>query len=146
MLSARTLKQLLFIIHTAERADVEYWDNPQVYLVPGDEHVEAHFVLHNFKSTESLNTSQLKNLKIAGTLKYKVYILFRYQVNYLKVWCQTIRADYILIEATHAHVVNKHWALINLNIHSTRARRAHTPRAMVHCEWFRDPLDRACAG
>lgn len=76
---------MLFIIHTAERADVEYWDNPQVYLVPGDEHVEAHFVLHNFKSTEPLNTSQLKNLKIAGTLKYKVYILFRYQVNYLKV-------------------------------------------------------------
>ena len=41
--------------------------------MPGDEHVEAHFVLHNFKSTEPLNTSQLKNLKIAGTLKYKVY-------------------------------------------------------------------------
>ena len=67
------LKQFLFMVHIAERADAEYWDNPQVYLVPaGDEHVEAHFVLHNFKATEPLNTSQLKNLKIAGTLKYMV--------------------------------------------------------------------------
>ena len=61
------------MIHTAETAYAEYWDNPQVYLVPGDEHVEAHFVLHNFKATEPLNTSQLKSLKITGTLKYMVY-------------------------------------------------------------------------
>ena len=66
------LTVILILIHTAERTDTEYWDNPQVYLVPGDEHIEAHFVLHNFKATEPLNTSQLKNLKIAGTLKYMV--------------------------------------------------------------------------
>ena len=66
-------KQFLNVmIHTAESTDAEYWDNPQVYLVAGDEHVETHFVLYNFKASMPLNTPQLKNLKIAGTLKYKV--------------------------------------------------------------------------
>ena len=60
------------MIHTAESTNAEYWDNPQVYLVAGDEHVRANFVLYNFKATVPLNIPQLKNLKIDGTLKYKV--------------------------------------------------------------------------
>ena len=75
--------------------------------MPGDEHVEAHFVLHNFKSTEPLNTSQLKNLKIAGTLKYKVYnIGLSFQRG------KAIRVDYMLIEATHVQTVNQ----FNMNV------------------------------
>lgn len=59
-------------VSSAQKADAEYWDNPQMYLIPGNETAKAHFVLYNFKATEPLNTSQLKNLKVAGTLKYKV--------------------------------------------------------------------------
>lgn len=58
----------------AKKEEAEYWENPQVYLVTGDDEVEAHFVLHNFKATEPLNTPHLKNLKIAGTLKYMVCV------------------------------------------------------------------------
>ena len=58
---------------SAEKEDSEYWENPQVYLnAPKDGDTEPHFVLHNFKFTEPLSTSQLKSLKVAGTLKYMV--------------------------------------------------------------------------
>ena len=63
---------MVIISHVAEKEDAEYWDNPQVYLVPGNEETKNHFVLHNFKATEPLDTTELKNIKIAGTLKYMV--------------------------------------------------------------------------
>ena len=62
----------LSLWYTAKIEEAEYWENPQVYLVPGNDEVKAHFVLHDFKATEPLNSSQLKSLKIAGTLKYMV--------------------------------------------------------------------------
>jgi len=31
-----------------------------------------HYLLHQFKATDTLDTANLKVLKIAGTLKYKV--------------------------------------------------------------------------
>lgn len=88
--------ELQAVLPTAETADAEYWDNPQVYLLPGDEHTEAHFVLNNFRATEPLNTAQLKNLKIAGTLKYMVCIhvvnhafsAVQYSVSYLGYACR----------------------------------------------------------
>ncbi len=38
----------------------------------GEEHYGPHFTLHQWRATESLNTKDVKHLKIAGTLKYKV--------------------------------------------------------------------------
>lgn len=65
---------VIHIMHVAEKEDVEYWDNPQNYLIPGNEEIGSHFVLHNFKATEPFNTPELKKLKVAGTLKYKVFM------------------------------------------------------------------------
>ncbi len=38
----------------------------------GEEHCGPHFTLHQWRATEKLNTKNVKHLKIAGTLKYKV--------------------------------------------------------------------------
>ena len=41
-----------------------------MYLVKGV--LGPHYLLYNFKATDALDTGNLKVLKIAGTLKYKV--------------------------------------------------------------------------
>lgn len=46
------------------------WNNPQMYLTKGI--LGPHYLLYKFKATDSLDTANLKVLKIAGTLKYKV--------------------------------------------------------------------------
>lgn len=46
------------------------WNNPQIYLKKGV--LGPHYILYKFKATDSLETSNLKVLKVAGTLRYKV--------------------------------------------------------------------------
>ena len=45
-------------------------NNPQIYLKKGV--LGPHYILYKFKATDSLETSNLKVLKVAGTLRYKV--------------------------------------------------------------------------
>lgn len=48
------------------------WEMPQMYLQKGK--YGPHYILYNFKCTESLITCDLKSLKVAGQLKYEVSI------------------------------------------------------------------------
>ena len=49
------------------------WENPTSYLEAGPD--GPYYVLHDFKATEPLNCSDVKSIKIAGMLKYKVRFL-----------------------------------------------------------------------
>lgn len=55
----------------AKQADKDYWDNPQSFLSSGPH--GPHYLLHSFKATDALDTGNLKNLKVAGILRYKVH-------------------------------------------------------------------------
>ena len=44
-------------------------DNCEWY---GEEFYKPHFILHQWRATDSIDTEDIKHLKIAGTLKYKV--------------------------------------------------------------------------
>ena len=76
-----------------KREDKKYWDNPVVYLCSadptedqdsceyyGEAHQGPHFILHQWRATDGLNRKDIKHLKIAGTLKYKV-IKAMYSIN-----------------------------------------------------------------
>ena len=53
-----------------KKADKEYWENPRMYLTAGPQ--GPYYLLHSFRATDALDTDNLKKLKIAGTLRYKV--------------------------------------------------------------------------
>ena len=46
------------------------WDNPTSYLEAGPD--GPYYRLYNFKATETLDSADLRNVKIAGMLKFKV--------------------------------------------------------------------------
>ena len=46
------------------------WDNPTSYLEAGPD--GPYYRLYNFKATEMLDSVDLRNVKIAGMLKFKV--------------------------------------------------------------------------
>lgn len=54
----------------AKREHKKTWNNPQMYLRSGT--LGPYYMLHNFKATGELDNANLKTLKVAGMLKYKV--------------------------------------------------------------------------
>lgn len=55
---------------SAQKADAEYWENPQMFLSSGPH--GPYYKLHSFKATDCLDTKNVRDLRIAGTLKYEV--------------------------------------------------------------------------
>ena len=55
---------------SAKREHKKTWNNPQMYLRSGT--LGPYYMLHNFKATGELDNANLKTLKVAGMLKYKV--------------------------------------------------------------------------
>lgn len=64
---------------SAQKADTEYWENPQMFLSSGPH--GPYYRLHSFKATDCLDTKNIRDLKIAGTLKYEV-LYTRYGISY----------------------------------------------------------------
>lgn len=61
---------LLLLHHAAKLDEKRRWENPATYLEEG-----AHgpfYLLHNFRATAPLDSQDLKPVKMAGTLRYKV--------------------------------------------------------------------------
>ena len=46
------------------------WENPATYLEEGPQ--GPYYLLHNFRTTAPLDSSDLKPVKMAGVLRYKV--------------------------------------------------------------------------
>ena len=65
-----TLKKYQKDLKRARAADAEEWDSPQMFLTKGPH--GPYYLLHSFRATDALDTTNLKSLKIAGTLRYKV--------------------------------------------------------------------------
>ena len=61
----------------AKQEHKKTWNNPQMYLKKGV--LGPHYLLYKFKATDTLDSTNLKVLKIAGTLKYKVRETFDIQ-------------------------------------------------------------------
>ena len=57
-------------VPSARKMDMEYWENPHVYLSTGP--YGPYYLLHMFSATAALDTQHIRRLKIAGTLRYKV--------------------------------------------------------------------------
>ena len=56
---------------TVKRADVEYWQNPQMFLASGPH--GPFYRLHSFRATSPLDSEEdIKTIKIAGTLRHEV--------------------------------------------------------------------------
>ena len=55
---------------SAQKADTEYWENPQMFLCSGEH--GPYYRLYSFKATDCLDTKNIRDLKIAGTLRYEV--------------------------------------------------------------------------
>ena len=56
--------------HTVKQEDVEYWENPQMFLASGPHGL--YYTLHSFRATDALDSDDIKSIKIAGTLRYEV--------------------------------------------------------------------------
>jgi len=67
---ALLLSQVLLYFILAKQEHKKTWNNPQMYLKSG--RLGPYYILHNFKATDELDNANLKTLKVAGMLKYKV--------------------------------------------------------------------------
>lgn len=60
----------LLLYHAAKLDEKRRWENPATYLEEGPH--GPFYLLHNFRATAPLDSQDLKPVKMAGTLRYKV--------------------------------------------------------------------------
>ncbi|CAI7996302.1 hypothetical protein GBAR_LOCUS1849, partial [Geodia barretti] len=64
-----TLKQYKKDLEKVKQEDIDYWENPQMFLIDGPH--GPFYKLHDFRATCPMDSENIKSLKIAGTLRYE---------------------------------------------------------------------------